>query len=77
MLSDCLKGRKKTESKKPKVEKIKRRKNNASLKLCWYFFDICDNKRSRFIKEKEVGGLLSTLGIKTILVQIPIVGSIF
>ena len=52
MLSDCLKGRKKIESKKPKVEKIKIQKNNASLKLCWYFSDICDNKRSRFIKEK-------------------------
>ena len=34
---------------------------------------VCDTKKSRFIKEQEVSGLLSSLRIKTPLSQIPLV----
>ena len=30
---------------------------------------VCDSKKSRFIKEQEVSGLLSSLGIKTFQVK--------
>ena len=35
---------------------------------------VCNNKKSRFIKEQEASGLLSTLGINTPLSKIPLVG---
>ena len=37
---------------------------------------ICDNKKSNFIKEQEASGLLSSLGIKTPLSKIPLVGTL-
>ena len=33
---------------------------------------ICDNKKSRFIKNQEAKGLLSNLGIRTLLSKVPI-----
>ena len=35
---------------------------------------VCDRKMSKFIKEQEASGLLSTLGIKAPLSKIPLVG---
>ena len=35
---------------------------------------LCDNKRSRFIKEQEANGFLISLGTKRVLSQIPLVG---
>ena len=35
---------------------------------------VCDSKKSTFIKEQDVSGLLSSLGIKTTLSKIPLVG---
>ena len=35
---------------------------------------VCDSKKSKFIKEQEASGLLSSLGIKTPLSKIPLVG---
>ena len=35
---------------------------------------VCDSKTSTFIKEQEASGLLSSLGIKTSLSKIPLVG---
>ena len=35
---------------------------------------MCGSKKSRFIKEWEASGLLSSLGIKTPLSPIPLVG---
>ena len=35
---------------------------------------VCDSKISKFIKQEEVSGLLSCLGIKTPLSKIPFVG---
>ena len=37
-------------------------------------FAVCDSKRSKFIKEQEASGLLSSLEIKTPLNKIPLVG---
>ena len=36
----------------------------------------CKNKKSRFIKEQEAKGLLSSLGIKTPFNKLPILGDI-
>ena len=35
---------------------------------------VCNNKKSRFMKEQEASGLLSSLGIQTPLSQTPLVG---
>ena len=35
---------------------------------------VCDSKKSKFIKQQEAIGLLSSLGIKTLLSQIALVG---
>ena len=35
---------------------------------------VCDSKKSQFIKEQEANGLLSSLGIKTPLNEIPLLG---
>ena len=69
MLSYCLQSRKNTESKNPKVARIKNRRRMLSSKCA-----VCDSKKSKFIKEQESSGLLSSLGIKTPLNKIPFVG---
>ena len=71
MLSHCLKCRKNTESKNPKVIKTK---NGRIMLLSKYA--VCDNKKSKFIKEQESRRLLSNLGKKTPLSKIPLVGSL-
>ena len=63
----CLKYRKNTESKNPKVAKTK---NGRIMLLSQYV--ACDSKKSKFIKEQEASRLLSSLGIKTPL--IPLIG---
>ena len=35
---------------------------------------VCDSKKSKFIKQQEVRGLLSNLGIKASLNKIPLLG---
>ena len=37
---------------------------------------VCDSKKLVFIKQQESSGLLSSLGIKAPLTQIPLVGHI-
>ena len=54
MLSYCLKCRKNTESKNPKVA---RPKNERMILLSKYA--VCDNKKSK-LKEQEASGLLSS-----------------
>ena len=68
MLSYCLKYRKITESKNPKVVNTKKG-NIMLLSKC----AAGGSKRSRFIKEQEASGLLSSLRIRTPLSQIPLV----
>ena len=59
MLFYCLKGRKNTESKNPKVVKMKNGRIMLLSKCA-----MCDSEKSRFIKEQEASGLLSSLGIR-------------
>ena len=68
MLSYCLKCRKNTEGKNPKVARTKNRIIILSK------FAVCDSKTLKFFKEKEVSGLLSSLRIKTPLSKIPLSG---
>ena len=69
MLTHCLKCRKNTKSKNPKVVKTKNGRIMLLSKCA-----VCDSKKLKFIKEQEAKGLLSSLGIKTPLSQIPLLG---
>ena len=55
--------------------KVVRTKNNRLImqSICV----ICNNKKSKFIKEQEARGLLSNLGIKTPLSKIPLLNILF
>ena len=68
MLSYCLKCRKNTESKNPKIARTKNVRIMFLLKCA-----VCDSKKSKFIKKLEASGLLSSLGIKTPLGKTPLV----
>ena len=37
-------------------------------------YEVCDGKKSKFIKQQETSALLSSLGIKTPSSKIPVVG---
>ena len=71
MLSYCLRCRKNTESKNPKVVKTK----NGRIMLLSKC-EVCDSKKSKFIKQQEASGLISILAIKTPLRAVPLVGSL-
>ena len=61
MLSYCLKCRKNTESKNPKVLRTKNGRIMLLSKCA-----LCHSKKLKFLKEQEARGLLSNLiGIKT------------
>ena len=60
---------KNTGSKYPKIVRTKN-KRIMLLSKC----EVCDSKKSKFIKEQETSKLLSTLGIKTPLSKISLVG---
>ena len=69
MLLYGLKCWKNTESKNPKVARTKNGRIMLLSKCA-----VCDSKKSKFIKQQEASGLLSSLGIKTPLSKIPLVG---
>ena len=71
MLLHSLKCRKKKLKIKLKSSKDNKRRSMFSL-IC----AVCDHKKLRFIKKQEDSVLLSSLGIKTPLPQIPLVGPI-
>ena len=71
MESYCLKCRKDTENINPSVSSTSNGKAMILSKCT-----ICGSKKSRFIKNQEVKGLLSNLGIRTPLSKIPILGDI-
>ena len=71
MLSHCLKCRKNTESKDPKLV---RTKNGRIMVLSK--FEVYNSKKLKFIKQQEASGLLSSLGIRTPLNKIPLLGSL-
>ena len=60
MLSYCLKFRKNTESRNPKVLRTK----NGRIMLLSNCA-VCNSKKSKFLKEQEAKGLSSSLGIRT------------
>ena len=72
MNSYCLSCKKDTENINPKIVPTK---NNRSMMLSKCA--ICNNKKSRFIKEQEARGLLSNLGIRTPLSKIPLLNVLF
>ena len=40
-------------------------------------YSVCGIKKSRFVKEQESKGLLSNLGVKTLLSKIPLLNVLF
>ena len=72
MLVYCLKCRRKnTENKNPKVVRAK----NGRIMLLSKC-EVCDSKRSKFIKDQEASGLLCSLGIMKPLSKIPLFDSL-
>ena len=71
MLSYCLKCKKNTESINPKVLKTTNGKTMILSKCA-----ICSSKKSKFMKEQQAKGLLSNLGLRTPLNNIPVLGDI-
>ena len=63
----CVKCKKDTENIDPKMF---RTKNNRLIMQSEC--SVCGIKKSRFVKEQEVKGLLSNLGIRTLLSKIPL-----
>ena len=72
MITYCLSCKKDTKNIDPKVVKTK---NNRLMMLSK--FSVCHNKKFRVIKEQQVKGLLSNLGIRTPLSQIPLLNVLF
>ena len=71
MSSYCLKCRKNTKS----IDARASRTNNCKtmiLSKC----ALCGSKKSKFIKKQEASGILSNLGLKTLLNKIPLLGDI-
>ena len=71
LLSYHLKCKKNTKNVDPKVLKTKNGKTMPSSKCA-----ASGSKKSRFMKEQEASGLLTSLGIKTPLSMIPLLGKI-
>ena len=72
MLSYCLKCKNNTESINPRVLKLGNGKTMILSKCL-----ICGSKKSKFIKKQEASGILSSVGIRTPLIKIPVLGDIF
>ena len=64
-----MKGTKNAESKN---QKVVRTKNGRIMLLSKC--EVCNSKKTKFIKQQEASGLLSSLGIKTPLSKVPLVG---
>ena len=67
MKSYCLKCRKNTENLNPRVSKASNGRTMVLSKCA-----ICGSRKSRFIKNQEAKGLLSSLGVRTPLNKVPI-----
>ena len=64
LLYYCYKCRKNTETKNPKFAGTKKEEQNCV---------VCDSKKSKFLKQQEASGLLSSLGTKIPMSKIPLV----
>ena len=62
---------KNTESTDPKVSATSNGRTMILSKCA-----ICGSKKSKFIKKQEAKGLLRNLGIKTPLIEIPLLGDV-
>ena len=71
MLLNCLKCRKKTESKNCQVVKW-----NKGKRILLSKYAACNSKKSTFIKQKEASRLLSSLALKTPLSEVALLGDI-
>ena len=71
MLSYCLKCKKDTENTNPVISKTSNGKTMILSKCA-----VCGSKKSRFIKKQEASGILSSLGLKTPLNKIPLLGDL-
>ena len=71
MLNYCVKYRKNRKNLKSKIFKTKNNRLIMQSKCA-----VCGIKKSRFVKEEEAKGLLSSLGLKTPLNKIPLLGDI-
>ena len=71
MLSYCLMCKKNTESINPRVSATSNGRTMILSKCA-----ICDSKKSEFIKNQEARGLLSSLGIRTPLSKISLLGDV-
>ena len=71
MLSYCLKCRKNRESKNPKFASTKGGRIMLLSKCA-----VCYSKKSKFIKQQDTSGFLSSLGIKAPLSNIPLAGPV-
>ena len=72
MKSYCLKCKKDTENINPRVSNTSNGRTTIISKCA-----ICNSKNSRFIKNQEAKGLLSNLGVRTLLSKVPILGNAF
>ena len=72
MKTYCVKCRKDTENIDPKMVRTKNNRLVMQSKC-----SVCGIKKSRFVKEQEAKGLLSNLGIKTLLSKIPLLNVLF
>ena len=68
----CLKCRKSTESKNPKFARTKNSRIMLLSKCA-----VCNSAKLKFVKEQKASGLLSSLGIKTPLNKISLLGLLF
>ena len=71
MKSYCLKCRKNTENINPRVSNTSNGRKTILSKCA-----ICGSEKSRFIKNLEAKGLLSNLGVTTLLCKVPILDDI-
>ena len=71
MLSYCLKCKKNTESVNPIVSTTSNGRTMILSKCA-----ICGSKKSKFIKNQEAKKLLSSLGLKTPLSKVPLLGDV-
>ena len=71
MLSYCLMSKKNTESINPSVSATSNGRTMILSKCA-----ICGSKKSKFIKNPEANGLLSSLGIRAPLSKIPLLGDV-
>ena len=71
MLSYCLKCKKNTKNINPRVSKTNNGRTMLLLKCA-----IRGSKKSRFIKKQGASGILSSLGLGTLLSKVPLLDDI-